>query len=587
MRKRNEKILQKLVSRFDVRWQKQAEKAVKRLYEQMKNGVPVAKAVDNLQKEYSELFKLDGLQDMMTEAACYGYGIMPTVLARGQKQAWGKELARAWDSSGMTLSEKIHGAGAKMRDEIIRTLQTQTRNNQGWMKAARALYDGYSKGKNAFTGGKDIIRQQEIPKYIQKVFLATGDAKTAAAQRQAIDKINRLASGGAPNQALQAAYDELLESVKDGNERAIQKAIQTAINERSRYVAERIARTEMARAYADGFVAKMNQDDDIVAVKFKLSGRHPTFDICDMYAKADMYNLGAGVYPKDKLPPLPVHPHCLCRYSEIYTGEVDTTKEKPRIREAGDKWLNGLTEYQRQKVLGGDGLKAWKAGKDWRKYMHGYAGFEEAKSRLTQLYKSVVLSENTIKASHATKTDGTIEFQMREIENAMWNLYVSESIKMKPKTLHQTEGYITRAMKLLRAEAELGQPQIIIASNHDIGGVAGSYNAKENKLYLNYDAITAKLDKGTGTHLDIQAVVLHELIHWKDAREYVEKFGEISDQGEYMRYIIAKHKKSVDKLMKSGYNIGEISKYSEMMFREKRFDEVMTEYRTKNLLKGG
>ncbi len=413
MRKRNEKILQKLVSRFDARWQKQAEKAVKRLYEQMKNGVPAAKAVDNLRKEYSELFKLDGLQDMMTEAACYGYGIMPTVLARGQKRAWGKELARAWDSSGMTLSEKIHGAGAKMRGEIIRTLQTQTRNNQGWMKAARALYDGYSKGKNAFTGGKDIIRQQEIPKYIQKVFLATNDAKTAAAQRQAIDKINRLASGGAPNQALQAAYDELLESVKDGNEKAIQKAIQTAINERSRYVAERIARTEMARAYADGFVAKMNQDDDIVAVKFKLSGRHPTFDICDMYAKADMYNLGAGVYPKDKLPPLPVHPHCLCRYSEIYTGEVDTTKAKPRIREAGDKWLEGLTEYQKQKVLGVDGLKAWKAGKDWRKYMHGYAGFEEAKSRLTGVTKA---EQNTSRETKRKEVVEQKEYVVRESE---------------------------------------------------------------------------------------------------------------------------------------------------------------------------
>lgn len=27
------------------------------------------------------------------------------------------------------------------------------------------------------------------------------------------------------------------------------------------------------------------------------------FDICDMYAKAAMYGLGAGIYPKDKLPP--------------------------------------------------------------------------------------------------------------------------------------------------------------------------------------------------------------------------------------------------------------------------------------------
>ena len=44
-------------------------------------------------------------------------------------------------------------------------------------------------------------------------------------------------------------------------------------------------------------------DADIVAVKFKLSSRHPVLDICDMYAKVDMYGLGASIYPKDKLPP--------------------------------------------------------------------------------------------------------------------------------------------------------------------------------------------------------------------------------------------------------------------------------------------
>ncbi len=80
---------------------------------------------------------------------------------------------------------------------------------------------------------------------------------------------------------------------------------------------------------------------------------------------------------------------------------------------------------------------------------------------------------------------------------------------------------------------------------------------------------------------------MHELIHWKDAGEYVKKFGEISDQGEYLRYIIAKHKKSVDKLIKSGYNIGKISRYAKAAYYKERFDEVMTEYRMKILLKGG
>ncbi len=138
----------------------------------------------------------------------------------------------------------------------------------------------------------------------------------------------------------------------------------------------------------------------------------------------------------------------------------------------------------------------------------------------------------------------------------------------------------------MKAEAEPGQPQIIIASNHDIGGVAGSYHPKENKLYLNYDTITAKPDKETGGSPDIQAIALHELIHWKDAGEYVKKFGEISDQGEYLRYIIAKHKKSVDKLIKSGYNTGEISRYAKAAYYKERFDEVMTEYRVEKLSEG-
>lgn len=427
--------MQKLVSRFEKRWQKQAEKAVKRLYEQIENGVSVTKAVDNLQKEYGELFKLDGLQDMMTEAACYGYGIMPTVLARGQKQAWGKDLAKAWDSSGMTLSEKIHGTGAKMRNEIIRTLQTQMRNNQSWMKAARALYDGYSKGKNAWTGGKDIIRQQEISQYIRKVLIATNDSKRAVAQRQALDNINRLARNGAPNKALKTAYLELLESVQKGNDEAIQKAIQTAIHEKSRYVAERIARTEMARAYADGFIAKMNDDDDIVAVKFKLSGRHPVFDVCDMYAKADMYNLGKGVYPKNKLPPLPAHPHCLCRYSEVYIGEVDTAKEKPCIREAGDKWLGGLTDRQRQNVLGVEGAKAWETGRDWRKYMHGYVGFEEAKGRLTGVGK---LTQSMFKEKQERTVIVQKEYVVQESERGkvfLQHVIGNDIIKVKKSSL--------------------------------------------------------------------------------------------------------------------------------------------------------
>lgn len=378
--------LAQLINKLNKSWRKDAKKAVAYLQRLIASGMKFEEALDNVQRHYGKLFTLPELKPALVEAAAYAYGIVPTMLTKAQVESMGEELADKWDESGMTLSEKLHSVGVKMRGAIVSTLQEQMRRNKTWTEAARALYDGYGDdGQNVYNGGKDIISRQDLPKYLQKVREATGnDLQALAEQRQAIDNINRLAKNGAPNKALQAAYNKLLEAVQKGNEKAIEKAVEVAVNEKSRYVAERITRTEMARAWADGFIAKMQTDADIVAVKFKLSSRHPVFDICDMYAKADMYGLGAGIYPKDKLPPLPVHPHCLCRYVEVIEGEVDMQQQRDQVREAGDKWLNSLPESRRAQVLGRKGLKAWEDGKDWRKYMRGYAGLREMKSRLKE-----------------------------------------------------------------------------------------------------------------------------------------------------------------------------------------------------------
>lgn len=407
--------LAQLINKLNKSWRKDAKKAVAYLQRLIASGMKFEEALDNVQRHYGKLFTLPELRPALVEAAAYAYGIVPTMLTKAQVESMGEQLAGKWDESGMTLSEKLHGVGVKMRGAIVSTLQEQMRRNKTWTEAARALYDGYGDdGQNVYKGGKDIISRQDLPKYLQKVREATGnDLQALAEQRQAIDKINRLARNGAPNKALQAAYNKLLEAVQKGNEKAIEKAVEVAVNEKSRYVAERITRTEMARAWADGFIAKMKTDADIVAVKFKLSSRHPVFDICDMYAKADMYGLGAGIYPKDKLPPLPVHPHCLCRYVEVIEGEVDMQQQRDQVREAGDKWLNSLPESRRAQVLGRDGLKAWKDGKDWRKYMRGYAGLREVESRLIgiklQLHAGKKSDEELMAENLVPPTDEFIE----------------------------------------------------------------------------------------------------------------------------------------------------------------------------------
>ena len=407
--------LAQLINKLNKSWSIEAKKAVKYLMRLLAKGVKTEAAITKVQQRYPNLSTLPELQPALVEAAAYAYAIVPSVLTTAQVKLMGEQLAGKWDESGMTLSEKLHGVGVKMRGAIVSTLQEQMRRNKTWTEAARSLYDGYGDdGQNVHNGGKDIISRQDLPKYLQKVREATGnDLQALAEQRQAIDNINRLAKNGAPNKALQAAYNELLEAVQKGNKKAIEKAVEVAVNEKSRYVAERITRTEMARAWADGFVAKMKKDADIVAVKFKLSSRHPVFDICDMYAKADMYGLGAGIYPKDKLPPLPVHPHCLCRYVEVIEGEVDMQQQRDQVQEAGDKWLNSLPESRRAQVLGRKGLKAWEDGKDWRKYMRGYAGLREAESRLSgiklQLHAGKKSDEELMAENLLPPTDEFIE----------------------------------------------------------------------------------------------------------------------------------------------------------------------------------
>lgn len=115
------------------------------------------------------------------------------------------------------------------------------------------------------------------------------------------------------------------------SDKAIDNAIKAAVEEKSRYAAERIARTESARAWYQGFIADTMDNSDIVAYRWVESNRHPTEDICDLYAKEDLHGMGAGVFPKDKAPELPAHPHCLCHYEKVYKAEI-SSKEYNLLR---------------------------------------------------------------------------------------------------------------------------------------------------------------------------------------------------------------------------------------------------------------
>ena len=157
--------------------------------------------------------------------------------------------------------------------------------------------------------------------------------------------------------------------------------------------------------------------------------------------------------------------------------------------------------------------------------------------------------------------------------------------------LAEANRQINKCIGLLDVRNKEELPKIVIASNDDLTNALGSYVACENKLYINSEILHRKAYEKYLATLKNPAsrnplmTMLHEMIHWQDARKYVAEFGEITNQREYLEYVIAKHKKNVDELEKKGYNIREFSDYAFRMAFKSRYDEVMTEYRVMRLLR--
>lgn len=119
--------------------------------------------------------------------------------------------------------------------------------------------------------------------------------------------------------------------------------------------AQRVFRTEINRAHSIAYQAAAGRVPGAVGTKFNLSPRHPRRDICDMYAKANLYGLGPGVYPFGKSP-YPAHPNTLSYETVVFDDEV--TAEHRQGRETALDWLQGQAPGVQVDVLGSQGKAA-------------------------------------------------------------------------------------------------------------------------------------------------------------------------------------------------------------------------------------
>lgn len=210
-----------------------------------------------------------------------------------------------------------------IKNELKSILGTQV----NWQKAAQSIF-------------KLKLSNAELPAYMKKLIrfskkFGIGSIEYERELKKVIKQISKLNNLGLGAQGrLRKAYLNLANLTSATSEVQLRKAIRRALLAKSKYIAERLARTEMARAYGETAFENFKKED-IPAYKWTLSSRHPRLDICDFHAKTNHYGLGYGIYPSNRAPAYPAHPNCMCSLTAIYT-----TKNKPRFdKNAGKEWL--------------------------------------------------------------------------------------------------------------------------------------------------------------------------------------------------------------------------------------------------------
>ena len=329
-------------------------------------GFDVNSAIDEAYKLYPVMDGMkESIVDDMVKAFTSGY--IKAGVAVGvdigdipfSSESISTAMQKAWAKDNLNLSHRLHSRGSAVRKEVGDILKSTIGKGNTNKKIATELFN------------RGVIDTAELPQFMDQVAKLPIDT-SAEEKRKLLRKVQRQVSKRT-TAGLRAGYSEVIKAVESDNESKLAKAIEIATEEKTRYHAERIARTETARAYADGQVSRYKDDDDIVAFQWKLGTRHPVFDICDFYANADLYGMGKGVYPKDKVPTLPAHPHCMCRLKPIVDGMIDNSTPKENIEHGGMDLLKSLSVKEQERLLGVHGRVAVLDGKaQWQDHLRGW-----------------------------------------------------------------------------------------------------------------------------------------------------------------------------------------------------------------------
>ena len=209
----------------------------------------------------------------------------------------------------ITLSARLYAHAQQVTNEVAALVREHAKGITQARELSRRLYDGYNPADGIQRPLEGTARG-ELPQALRTL---TEDMP-ARRQLTALQVAGQQQAARLKSRALRAAYLEAFDAWEKGaGLEALRKRLDVAQREKNRFLADRIAQTELSRAHQTEVAGLLMDDTETTVVQVRMNPAHPRTDICDLHARADLWGLGPGNYPKAEAPVPPFHPFCWCR----------------------------------------------------------------------------------------------------------------------------------------------------------------------------------------------------------------------------------------------------------------------------------
>ncbi len=308
---------------------KAARKAFEHVVDLIRSGVPprdaIAGAFESFTGDYA---------DRMAEAFSKLLG-----------GSFGRRSVLDMPVGDLTLSERMFKESERVSAEVTALVREHAKGVQQARELALAMYDGYLP-KDAPRRPLDGAARVRLPKALRAL---VSDVKVRGPLSDLIEK-GQAQAARLKTQPLRAAYTQALKAWEDGAAAdRLKHLVDIAAREKTRYFANRIAQTELAAAHQKAVGRELMADKSLSVVQVVINPTHPRKDICDLHARADLWGLGPGCYPKEHAPRPTFHPFCRCKLRGRFSMDAANAKRVPNGEGA---YLRDLDEDEAAAVMG-------------------------------------------------------------------------------------------------------------------------------------------------------------------------------------------------------------------------------------------